>query len=62
MLTKYYTVEWRGETPWGTGYANSRRFEANEKEKMDAFVFELSHKEGISKIWKNTFEEIDFTH
>lgn len=59
MLKKYYTVEWVGENPW-TCYSGQRRFEADEKAKMDKFVFDLAHKEGISKIWKNTFEEIDF--
>jgi hypothetical protein len=25
---------------------------------MDMFIFDLSRKEGVSRIWKNTFEEI----
>ena len=60
MCNKYYTVEWTGENPWGVCYSDCKRFEADEKEKMDLFIFDLSHKEGISKIWKNTFEEIAF--
>jgi hypothetical protein len=58
MYNKYYTIEWFGENPWGGCYSDRRRFEADEKAKMDMFIFDLSRKEGISKIWKNTFEEI----
>lgn len=62
MYNKHYTVEWIGENPWGACYSDRKRFESDEKEKMDKFVFDLAYKEGISKIWKNTFEEIDFNH
>jgi len=60
MYNKYYTVEWSGENPWGGYYSDRRRFEANEGAQMAEFIFNLTHKEGISKIWKNTFEEITF--
>ena len=60
MYNKYYTVEWIGESPWGDCYSDRKRFEADEGEKMAQFIFDLTHKEGISKIWKNTFEEITF--
>lgn len=60
MYNKYYTVEWTGENPWGVCYSDRKRFEADESEKMEQFIFNLSHKEGISKIWKNTLEEIAF--
>ena len=60
MYNKYYTVEWTGEDPWGGCYSDRKRFEADESEKMEQFIFYLSHKEGISKIWKNTLEEIAF--
>ena len=60
MYNKYYTVEWTGENPWGVCYSDRKRFEANESEKMEQFIFDLAHKEGISKIWKNTSEEIAF--
>lgn len=60
MYNKYYTVEWIGENPWGVCYSDRKRFEADESEKMEQFIFDLAHKEGISKIWKNTLEEIAF--
>lgn len=58
MYNKYYTVEWFGENPWGGCYSDRRRFEADEGVQMEEFIFTLAHKEGISKIWKSTFEEI----
>ena len=58
MYNKYYTVEWSGENPWGDCYSDRRRFEADEEVQMEEFIFTLAHKEGISKIWKSTFEEI----
>ena len=58
MYNKYYTVEWFGENPWGGCYSDRRRFEAEEGAQMEEFIFTLAHKEGISKIWKSTFEEI----
>ena len=48
----YYTVEWTIDID-----SDRKRFEADE---MAQFIFDLAHKEGISKIWKNTFEEIIF--
>ena len=62
MYNKYYSVEWTRENPCGDCYSNRsrKRFEAGEEEKMTQFIFDLAHKEGISKIWKNTFEEIVF--
>ena len=60
MYNKYYTVEWTGENPWGDCYSDRKRFEAGEEEKMAQFILDLVHKEGTSKIWKNTFEEIAF--
>ena len=58
MYNKYYTVEWFGENPWGGCCSDRRRFEADEGVQMEEFIFTLAHKEGISKIWKSTFEEI----
>ena len=58
MYNKYYTVEWFGENPWGGCYSDRRRFEADEGVQMEEFIFTLAYKEGISKIWKSTFEEI----
>jgi hypothetical protein len=58
MYDKYYTVEWSGENPWGGYYSDRRRFEADEEAQMAEFIFSLTRKEGISKIWKSTFEEI----
>ena len=60
MYKKYYTVEWFGENPCGGCYSDRKRFESNEGAEMAQFIFDLVHKEGISKIWKNTFEEITF--
>ena len=60
MYNKYYSVEWTRENPYGDCYSSRKRFEAGEEEKMTQFIFDLAHKEGISKIWKNTFEEIVF--
>ena len=60
MYNKYYTIEWFGENPWGDCYSDRKRFEVEETEKMDKFISDLAHKKGISKIWKNTFEEISF--
>lgn len=60
MYKKYYTVEWSGENPWGVCYSDRKRFEADEGAEMAQFIFDLAHKEGIAKIWKNTFEEITF--
>ena len=60
MYNKYYRVEWYGENPWGGCYSDSKRFEADEDAQMEEFIFALAHKEGIYKIWKNTFEEIVF--
>ncbi|MBO7210979.1 MAG: hypothetical protein J6V44_08205 [Methanobrevibacter sp.] len=61
-MNKYYTIEWSGENPWGGYYSDRRRFEADEKAKMDMFIFDLSRKEGITKIWKSTIEEFDFDY
>ena len=47
----YYTVEWTIDLD-----SDRKRVEADE----GAEIFDLAHKEGISKIWKNTFEEIIF--
>lgn len=46
----YYTVEWTIDID-----SDRKRFEADE---MKQFILDLANKEGISKIWKNTFEEI----
>lgn len=59
MYKKYYTVEWIIEFD-DSRYCDRKRFEKDEGEKMSQFIFELSHKEGIVKIWKNTFEEFIF--
>ena len=45
----YYTVE-------STLMIGAKRFESDE----GAEILDLAHKEGISKIWKNIFEEIIF--
>ena len=59
MYKKYYTVEWTIDLD-DRCYSDSKRFEADEGAEMAQFIFDLAHKEGISKIWKNTFEEIIF--
>ena len=59
MYKKHYTVEWVVEVD-DLRYSDRKRFEADEGEQMAEFIFNLAHKEGISKIWKNTFEEITF--
>lgn len=59
MYNKYYTVEWTIDFD-DRCYSDRKRFEVGEEEKMAQFIFDLTHKEGISKIWKNTFEEIVF--
>ena len=51
----YYTIEWTIDLD-----SDRKRFEADEVAEMEKFIFDLAHKEGISKIWKNTFEEIIF--
>ena len=56
MYKKYYTVEWTIDID-DRCYSDRKRFEADE---MAQFIFDLAHKEVISKIWKNTFEEIIF--
>ena len=53
----YYTVEWTIDLD-DRCYSDRKRFEADEGTEMVQFIFDLAHKEGISKIWKNTFEEI----
>ena len=42
----YYTVEWTIDLD-----SDRKRFESNE----EAEIFDLAHKEGISKIWKKYF-------
>ena len=59
MYKKHYIVEWIVDSS-DRRYNDFKRFEANEGAKMAQFIFDLAHKEGISKIWKNTFEEITF--
>ena len=59
MYKKYYIVEWTIDLD-DRCYSDSKRFEADEGTEMAQFIFDLAHKEGISKIWKNTFEEIIF--
>jgi len=59
MYNKYYTVEWLVDLD-DRCYSDRKRFESNEGAEMAQFIFDLVHKEGISKIWKNTFEEIVF--
>lgn len=51
----YYTVEWTIDID-----SDRKRFEADEREEMKQFILDLANKEGISKIWKNTFEETTF--
>lgn len=59
MYKKYYTVEWTIDLE-DKYYSDRKRFESNEGKEMAQFIFDLAHKEGISKIWKDTFEEITF--
>jgi hypothetical protein len=59
MYKKYYTIEWMFDLD-DRCYSGRKRFEADEGAEMVQFVFDLAHKEGIFKIWKNTFEEITF--
>ena len=59
MFKKHYTVEWLIDLD-DRCYSERKRFEADEDAQMAQFIFDLTHKEGISKIWKNTFEEITF--
>lgn len=59
MYKKYYTVEWTIDID-DRCYSDRKRFEADEREEMKQFILNLAHKEGISKIWKNTFEETTF--
>ena len=59
MIKKHYTVEWIIDSYY-QHYNDFKRFENSEEEKMAQFISDLSCKEGISKIWKNTFEEISF--
>lgn len=58
MYKKYYTVEWAVALDDEYCYTDRKRFEADEEAKMSLFIFDLTHKEGIRRIWKNTFEEI----
>ena len=59
MYKKYYTVEWTIDLD-DRRYSDRKRFEADKGVQMAQFIFDLAHKEGIYKIWKNTFEEITF--
>lgn len=59
MYKKHYTVEWTIEL-FDRQYTDRKRFESNEGAEMAQFIFDLASKEGISKIWKTTIEEIDF--
>ena len=59
MYNKYYTVEWTIDFD-DRCYSDRKRFEADEREEMEQLILDLAHKEGISKIWKNTVEEITF--
>ena len=59
MYKKYYTVEWTIDID-DRCYSDRKRFEVDEGKEMAQFIFDLAHKEGIYKIWKNTFEEIIF--
>ena len=59
MYKKYYTIEWTIDLE-DKYYHDRKRFESNEGKEMEQFIFYLAHKEGISKIWKDTFEEITF--
>ena len=59
MYNKYYTVEWTIGLD-DRCYSDRKRFEVDEEKEMAQFIFDLAHKEGIYKIWKNTFEEIIF--
>ena len=54
-MNKYYTIEWSGENPWGGYYSDRRRFEADEKAKMDMFIFDLSRKARLVRtLWSTT--------
>lgn len=59
MYKKYYTVEWTVDLD-DRVYTDRKRFEPEEHEEMAKFILNLTHKEGIKKIWKNTFEEVTF--
>ena len=59
MYKKHYTIEWTIDLE-NRYYHDRKRFESDEGKEMAQFIFDLAHKEGISKIWKNTFEEITF--
>ena len=48
----YYTIEWTIDLD-DRCYSDRKRFEADEGVEMEQFIFDLAHKEGISKIWKN---------
>ena len=55
----YYTVEWTIDLD-DKCYSDRKRFEADEEAEMEKFILDLANKEGISRIWKNTFGEIIF--
>lgn len=59
MYKKHYTVEWTIKID-DRYYHDRKRFESNEGKEMTQFIFDLAHKKGVSKIWKNTFEETIF--
>ena len=59
MYKEYCTVEWTIDLD-DRCYSDSKRFEADEGTEMAQFIFDLVHKEGISYILINTFEEIIF--
>lgn len=59
MYKKCYSVGWTVDLD-GRCYSGRKRFEADEEAKMVQFIFDLAHKDGISKIWTNIFEEIVF--
>lgn len=55
-MTKWYEVEWMGETIWGESYCDSKVCDT-EKE-ANTLIERLKIKEGVTKIWKNTIETI----
>ena len=59
MYNRHYTIEWMIDLD-DRCYTDRKRFEGNQGSEMTQFIFDLAHKEGISKIWKITNEEITF--
>jgi hypothetical protein len=52
----YYLVEWKGIREDGKPYLDNRTFRLDEEEEVNTFVYYLSQRESVVKIWTTICE------